>query len=175
MSPQPSTDIRKSLRNFRQDYPNPDRVGLIIVRFITKLEPVVDSIRRTLRRHRLKGLLATDRMYHDNLLANLKTYMAGCGFGIAVLDAYAGAEFNANVAFEIGYMMAQHKPVLILKDKRIPHLYSDLQGRLYKSIDLPDSRGHIPKKVTALLRGSKLIPVRMLPAATVRRNRVRKL
>jgi hypothetical protein len=38
------------------------------------------------------GLLANDKNYHDNLLPNLKTYMAGCGFGIAVLDRFA-AEF----------------------------------------------------------------------------------
>jgi hypothetical protein len=48
MSPQPSTEIAKSLRDFRQDHPNPARVGLIMVRFIRELEPIVASIRQTL-------------------------------------------------------------------------------------------------------------------------------
>jgi hypothetical protein len=77
-----------------------------MVRFIPDLEPIIAAIRQTLSSHGLEALLATETWDYENVLVNVKTYMWGCGFGIAVFDKHATEQFKPNVALELGYMMA---------------------------------------------------------------------
>jgi nucleoside 2-deoxyribosyltransferase len=114
MELQPPLQIRRGLRALRQDYPKPATVGFIMIKFTPELEPIVASIREALSPHGLVALLASDKSYEDDLLPNVKIYMWGCGFGIAVFDKLSAMEFNPNVAFELGFMLALQKPVLIL-------------------------------------------------------------
>lgn len=61
--------------------------------------------------------------------------MLGCSCGIAVFDHVDEPTTNPNVALEVGFMLARGKRVLILKDRHMPTLPSDLIGRLYKPFD----------------------------------------
>ncbi|WP_430493716.1 hypothetical protein, partial [Escherichia coli] len=46
--------------------------------------------------------------------------------------------FNPNVSLEVGYMMGMGKQVLLLKDKTLSSLHTDLAGKLYKPFDVFD-------------------------------------
>jgi nucleoside 2-deoxyribosyltransferase len=104
-------------------------------------------------------LRADDKEYHDDLFANIQTYIHGCGFGIAVIERIEKDEFNPNVALEIGYMLALKKPVCILKDKTVPVLQADLIGRLYKQFDPQDVSKTIPDQLTKWLLDKGFISI----------------
>ena len=70
--------------------------------------------------------------------------MQGCSFGIALFDRINTDEFNPNVSLEIGYMMALNKPVLLLKDKTLKSLQTDLVGKLYYQFDFQYPEKTIP-------------------------------
>jgi nucleoside 2-deoxyribosyltransferase len=63
------------------------------------------------------------------------TYLYGCGLAVAVIEQIEEKTFNPNVALEIGYMLAQRKPVCFLKEKKLEALHSDLIGKLYRDFD----------------------------------------
>ena len=72
---------------------------------------------------------------HDDLFWNIMTYIYGSGFGIAVFERIEEQEFNPNISFEVGYMLGLRKRVLLLKDKKLKNLNTDLMGKLYKTFD----------------------------------------
>lgn len=80
-------------------------------------------------------LRADDKEYHQDLYYNVKTYMHGCGIGVAIFDRIKTNEFNPNVSLEIGYMDSLSKPILLLKDESLEVLPTDLMGRLYREFD----------------------------------------
>jgi hypothetical protein len=58
-----------------------------------------------------------------------------CRYGVAVFSSQAGTNYNPNVAFELGIMWEQNKDILILKDRRVSTLFSDILGAVYKEFD----------------------------------------
>jgi len=130
-------EITDSLSKFRKDYPNPQKVAFIVMQFgKTKAHnKIVTAIKSELQKHEIIGLKANDARYHDDLLYNVLTYIYGCGFGVAVFERIEDENFNPNVSFEVGYLMAIGKPVCLLKDKTLKTLQTDLIGRLYDEFD----------------------------------------
>ena len=152
-------EIQANIALLRQDYPQPNRTGFIIMRFGTTSahKGIVDAIKDTLRRKGLIGIRADDKQYHDELFSNVKTYMHGCGFGIAVFERIEQEAFNPNIALEVGYMLALGKPVCILKDKTITVLHADLIGRLYKEFDPQRPLSTIPPELERWLADKGLL------------------
>lgn len=70
--------------------------------------------------------------------------MHGCGSGIAVFERLEEENFNPNVAFEVGYMLAMKKPVCLLKDRTLTTLHADLMGKIYKEFDPQNPSKTIP-------------------------------
>lgn len=139
-------EIAVSLDRLRERYPHYVRCGFLIMRF-TASKPygrIVDTICQTAGRHNLNILRADAHEFHADLLSNVKTYLHGCSFGIAVYDRIRTDEPNINVGFEAGYMMAMNKPVLLLKDETLPQLQADLAGKLYKGFDPHNPEETIP-------------------------------
>jgi hypothetical protein len=139
-------EIAVSLDRLRERYPHYMRCGFLIMRF-TDSKPygrIVDTICQTAQRHNLNILRADAHEFHADLLSNVKTYLHGCSFGVAVYDRIRTDEPNTNVGFEAGYMMAMNKPVLLLKDQTLPQLQADLAGKLYKGFDPHDPEATIP-------------------------------
>lgn len=99
-------------------------------------DEIVQEIRTICAEHGIIALRADDKSYADDLLPNVRTYMHGCGIGIAIFDRVSTDNHNPNVSLEVGYMMALDKPVLLLKDSTMSQLPSDLIGRLYKAFDV---------------------------------------
>jgi hypothetical protein len=139
-------EIAISLDRLRHLYPDYSKCGFLIMRF-RKAMPytrIVGAIEATARSHGLYMLRADLHDFHSDLMANVRTYLHGCSFGIAVYERIESDEQNANVGLEVGYLMALNKPVLLLKDRTLPQLQADLGGRLYRTFDPHDPERTIP-------------------------------
>ena len=124
-------DLRQSLQRFRGDFPNPDKAAFLIMRFgsTPAHRQIVDAVRRALEASARRGGHSRGRQdVRDDILGNIRTYMHGCAFGIAVFERNQQETFNPNVSFEVGYLMALGKPVCLLKDKNLNTLHANLIG-----------------------------------------------
>jgi uncharacterized protein with PIN domain len=146
--------IAETLHHFERDHPRPNEAAFLMMRFGTTKahQDITRAIRAVMDKYRVQVLRADDKQYHDDLFANIQTYMHGCGFGIAVFERIEQDDFNPNVSLEVGYMSALGKPVLLLKDKTLRVLHSDLIGRLYSVFDPLDPDTSIGEGVEKWLR-----------------------
>jgi hypothetical protein len=157
-SPPPAA-IAQSLVEFRSKHPDAKQTCFIMMRFTeTKAHQAIEeAIKGTLKNNGLVGLLARDKDYCEDLYPNIQTYLHGCGFGIAVFERIEADEFNPNVSLEVGYMFGLRKPVLLLKDKTLRSLHTDLVGKLYKPFDPQDPGSTIPSQIQHWLEDKNLI------------------
>ncbi len=144
-------EIASGLEKFQQDYPTgtSKKTAFIIMQFgSTKVhDEIVKSIKTTLKKHDILALRADDKEYMDDLFPNVKVYMHACDFGIAVFDRITEDDFNPNVTLEVGYMLGLGKNVLLLKDKTLKSLSTDLTGRLYKQFDTTEVLETMPEQI----------------------------
>ena len=119
------------------DYPNPRANTFIMMRFhdTHQQRELLGSIRKYLTYYGINGLRADDKSYAQSLWANVRSYMNACNLGIVVFEQIDDMDFNPNVSIELGYMLSQNKEVLLLKEKRLKALPTDIVGQLYKSFD----------------------------------------
>jgi hypothetical protein len=153
------TELAESLKRFQRDYPNPSKCAFIMMRFGTTKahNEIVQSIRDALASHGIKALRADDKDYHDDLFWNILTYIYGCAFGIAVFERIEQEEFNPNISLEVGYTMALRKPVLLLKDRTLKNLNTDLIGKLYKVFDPQNISDSIAPQLQRWLHDKNII------------------
>ncbi len=152
-------EIHNSLQKFKMDYPEPNKVAFLIMRFKeTRVHlEIEEAIRDGLKRHGIDALRADVKHYHDDLYHNILTYMHGCGFGVAVFERIEEEVFNPNISLEVGYMLALQKPICILKDRTLKTLYTDLMGKLYKAFDPMRASETLDAALTDWLRDKALI------------------
>lgn len=130
-------ELSLSLKRFQKDYPITEKCGFLMMKFEdSKIQKeIVEVLKSHLSEKGITLLRADEKWYADDLFENIKTYMQGCAFGIALFDRINTDDFNPNVSLEIGYMMALSKPVLLLKDRTLKSLQTDLVGKLYHQFD----------------------------------------
>lgn len=153
-------EIQESLSRFRQQFAAPERVAFVMMRFdSTRLHyEIYEAMQECLTELGFAAVRADDRAFHDNLLENVLTYIHGCRFGIAVFERLAADEFNPNVSLEVGYMMALHKPVCLLKDQTLRALQTDLMGRIYRTFDPQSPQKSIPSQLRSWMAEKHLLP-----------------
>jgi tetratricopeptide (TPR) repeat protein len=141
--------LRLFLVNFLKDYPDIKRNVFLIMRFKKEepLQKIEEAIRTACAIRNLNVIRSDDKEYSDDLLNNVMTYIYGCSSGIAVFDQINYREFNPNIALEIGFMLSQCKKVLLLKDKAIPSMPTDVVGKIYKEFDTYHPMTTIPPLV----------------------------
>lgn len=151
--------IQDSLKEFQKDHPRPERVAFIMMQFAdTSAHTGIEAaIKTTLAKYDYKGLLARDKEYNEDVLANIQTYLHGCEFGVAVFERIQADNFNPNVSLEVGYMMGHKKKVLLLKDKNLKLLQADLVGRLYREFDVLNPDKTIPSQIESWMEDKGLI------------------
>ncbi|MCZ7399287.1 MAG: hypothetical protein O8C62_06335 [Candidatus Methanoperedens sp.] len=156
---EPPIEIQESLTHFKDDYPDPNKVAFIMMRFgETKAhDEIVKAIRSALGSHRIVGIRADEKRYHDDLFYNVLTYLYGCGFGVTVFERIEVEDFNPNVSLEVGYLLALKKPVCLLKDRTIKILHTDLVGKLYEEFDPQDPMKAIPDKINQWLLDKRIV------------------
>ena len=152
-------ELAPSIQRFRSDHPDPQQCAFLMMKFQeTPLHNrIIKAVRDTCSQHEIQALRADDKRYADDLLANVRTYMHGCSSGIAVLERLTEDEFNPNVSLEVGYMMAQGKPVCLLKDETLSFLHTDLLGRLYDPFDTQDPENTIPPVLQKWFRDKGIV------------------
>ena len=156
-------EISLSIDRLREKYPDPKKLGFLIMRFVHEkpYPQIIETIKQTGERHGVKIVRADETEFHADLWGNVRTYLHGCGFGIAIYERIGTDEPNANVGLGVGYLMAMNKPVLLLKDKTLETLQADLAGKLYKKFDPHDPGSTIPDQLTKWLADNGIIvPVR---------------
>ncbi len=151
-------ELENSLRRFRADFRHPKQTAFIIMRFgqTEAQDQLLNAIKTVLRSHGLDGVRADEKQYSDDLLLNVRTFMHGCGFAIAVFERAEEETFSPNVALELGYLLAIGKPVCLLKDRRLETLPTDLTGKLYSTFDPGDPSHSIAQELTAWLQRNEL-------------------
>jgi len=154
-----ASEITPSLARFHKVYPDATKLGFLIMRFVADepFERIVKAIKQTAKKHGLTVIRADDNQFHADMWGNVRTLLHGCSFGIAVYERIDRDDPNANVGLEIGYLLAMNKPVLLLKDKTVSALQSDLAGKLYVPFDPHDPEGSIPEKLTKWLQDNGII------------------
>jgi hypothetical protein len=147
------------LQQFHLDHPHHNRCGFVMMRFSPSPLHlrVFAAIKTTLAKFDLEALRADEKTYSDDLFPNIRTYMHGCSFGIAVFERITTDDFNPNVSLEVGYMMALAKPVCLLKDKYLVALHTDLVGRLYQPFDPQEPEMTVGRVVETWLRDKRII------------------
>lgn len=142
-------EIASGLEKFKTDFPTGKKTAFIIMQFSeTKLhKEIVSCIKDTLEKHNISALRADHKEYLDDLFPNVKVYMHACDFGIAVFDRIIEDDFNPNVSLEVGYMLGMGKNVLLLKDKTLKSLPTDLTGKLYKQFNTLDIANSMPEQI----------------------------
>ena len=137
------------LRTFLEDHPDYDRNVFIMMRFsdTPQLKQVQESIVGSLADHGMSAVRADDRDYTGELWSNIEVHLTGCKYGIAVFEDVDQRDFNPNVSLELGYLMGRGKRTLLLKEKRLPQIPSDVVHRLYKEFDIFDVENSIRREV----------------------------
>jgi hypothetical protein len=151
--------IQESLREFREDHPDPATTAFIMMQFgkTDAHEKIADAIKQGLAAHGIIGVRADDREYHEDLFPNILTYIHGCGLGVAVFERIEAERFNPNVALEVGYMYAMGKPVCLLKDYSLSALHADLIGKLFRQFDTYYPSETIPPALSKWLSDRRLL------------------
>jgi nucleoside 2-deoxyribosyltransferase len=154
-----SIDLINPIKKFKKDHSDYNRCGFLMMKYEdTKIQrSITESLKSEFKKHSLKLLRADEKYYSDELLPNIRTYMHCCSFGVAVFDRINSNEFNPNVSLEIGYMMALKKPILLLKDKTLPSLHTDLVSKLYEEFNFQDIDSTVHKVVSKWINSSDLL------------------
>ncbi len=108
----------------------------------SNIKKLIRAIKRSALTHKLKAILAEDKEYCTDLYCNICLHMKTCKYGIAVF--YKGSEdkYNANVAYELGFMEAEGKSCLLLLEKKLERLHTDLIGRIRKKFTFNNVAGY---------------------------------
>ncbi len=143
------THLVPYLRTFMADHPMYERNVFIMMRFSDSpaVRQIHSSINAALAEYGLRGLRADDRDYTGELWSNVEVYLTGCKYGIAVFEDAENANYNPNVGLELGYLIGRHKRTLILKDRNLPSLHTDVLHRLYSAFDMNDIDASIRREV----------------------------
>jgi len=129
--------LSRHFPDFLSDHPDINRNVFLMMRF-NEGDQYVDiarTIKNELSEYGMNVFRADDKEYADDLWENVCVYMLGSTYGLAVFEQMDDRDFNPSVALELGFMMALNKRCLIIKDKRMDKMPTDIVGKLYKEFD----------------------------------------
>lgn len=151
-------ELNTPLRRFRKDFPVDSKCAFLMMKFEdTPIQlKLIDTIKQCFEQQGITLLRADHKWYADDLLTNIRTYMHGCDFGVAIFDRVKTEYFNPNVSLEIGYMMAMGKNVLLLKDSTLNSLHTDLVGKLYHEYDFQNPETTLPVVLRQWLKDKEI-------------------
>lgn len=137
MSKDKTENIGNLEKEFLSHYPYDKNIFIMMRYEDSEILSVIEStIRNSISSLGLQAHFAKDKSFSDILWENVQLYMNCCRFGIAVFEQIDNKNFNPNISVELGYLLAQNKRCLLLKEQRLITLPSDITGYLYKEIDM---------------------------------------
>ncbi|MFZ2880449.1 MAG: TIR domain-containing protein [Phototrophicaceae bacterium] len=113
---------------------------------------IENAIRASLNSYSLNLLRADYRQNSALLWKNVQEYIDSSSYGIAVVEELEDDYVSPNVTFELGYMLAQHKPCLVLKEKRVKNFPADLSGFIYAEFDVANIPASVSESVDMWIR-----------------------
>jgi hypothetical protein len=158
MSGYPS-NIEDSLQKFKGDYGDKEKCAFLMMKYEDSAlqSRIVQRLKNIFYNNGLYLLRADDKHYSDDLLSNIRTYMHGCNFGVAIFERINSDDFNPNVSLEVGYMMALNKSIMFLKDSTLKSLHTDLVAKLYEEFDFQKLTKSFDDSVIKWLKNNDLI------------------
>lgn len=109
-----------------------DHNVFIMVAYRTRLKTLIDRLKGDLLALGLNGIVARDHRITDDLNNPIACLLC-CNYGVAVFDrAEARQMHNPNVVYELGMMQLLKRPCVILKNRKLKIMPTDLLSRLYE-------------------------------------------
>ncbi len=96
------------------------------------------AARTTLSDFSLDFHLASDQNVSDEVWSNVAAWMWACRYGVAFIEMRTDQGMNRNVLIEVGAMLMTGRRCVLLKDRSVDRMPTDLVGYIYKEIDLDD-------------------------------------
>ena len=122
--------FRNTMEAFLERFPFEKSVFLMI-RYRAGNAQLITDIKSSLSAQGLKAIVARDHQITDDLYNPIACLLC-CSRGIAVFDRpEASAQFNPNVAYELGMMHLLQRKCLILKHTKLTSLHTDILMKLY--------------------------------------------
>lgn len=159
--------LKEEINRFRMSHKGRP-TAFIMTSFREQHLRTANTIISILERYGIDGCLASEGeggIYSDNLWLNIEVYMHGCDFGIGIyaddrllkgdeeIVEMKKARINPNMSQEVGYMLALHKPVCILKHYKLKDIPSDLSGRIYVQYN----KVNLENKLTSWLKSKRIV------------------
>jgi hypothetical protein len=136
--------LREGAEKFFALYPDPSTMVFVAMQFGSSASHTVladriyGAIRKSLLFRGLRSIRADERHFSRMLLDNVLTQIWCCGRFVSVFERVETDAFNPNVSLEVGYAMALRRDVLLLKERTLRALPTDLVGALYSSFNIHD-------------------------------------
>jgi protein-tyrosine-phosphatase len=116
-------------------------------------DEIVNAVAQAVRAFGLEFIKADDPNFAaPGLWQRVEFCMKACAYGIAVFETINEPDFNPNVSLELGYMLALNRKCLLLKEKQIKGLMTDLGGFYFKEFDSDDINATILGQVSTWLQ-----------------------
>jgi hypothetical protein len=131
--------LDKYVATFWKDSPFEKNVFVMMrYRNEVRFKLVEQRLREQFAKHGMRVFLARDKQIVDDLWDNISIYMRSCKYGVAVFEQALERDFNPNVSLELGFMLSRGRRVLLLKEKDLHALPTDVVGKLYQEFDIGD-------------------------------------
>ena len=104
--------------------------------YLRAFKEIETTIRKVLDFYGLKARFSKDRNYNDDIWKNTETCMHGSRYGIVVFEEIDDLEYDPNISLQLGYMCSHGKECLLLKEKGMKKLHTDILGDIHKEFDL---------------------------------------
>jgi hypothetical protein len=125
-----------SPNQLQESFNAPSSVFLMIrFREAKEYEMIAEVLAEVLDQYSLTLVRADYKQHHDELWSNVRHCMDNSQYGIAVFEHIAEPTLSPNVSLELGYMLAEGKRCLLLREKSVPSLQADLVGHLCREFD----------------------------------------
>lgn len=130
-------ELLEACKKFAAKHQAPSLCGFVMMGIKGKAnkDPILKAIKEVCSKRGIQAVRADEKRFNGDLWNNVRTYMHGAGFGIAVIQASDSKNTRHNVAIEMGYMLALKKEVCILKERALRKMPADLVGKLYDEFD----------------------------------------
>ena len=145
-SPHAPHELALSLERLRRSHPDPAKLGCYIAPATHDGmgDTIFLALKKTAARHELAILSPEETQFHADPWANIRTILHGCSFGIVAYEYAGGEEPGANAGIAIGYLLALHKPVLLLRGCKVSPQQTDLLRESGEDFDEEDPEHSIP-------------------------------
>lgn len=119
----------------------------------TRYKLMIRVIKDELKAEGFNGWVASDKTLDPtDLWSDTQAFMLACKYGIAVFTEEQEGDitqlkqkaYNPNVSIELGFMLSRGREVLILKDKKLEKLMTDMKGFVYEEFNLEDPDSTLP-------------------------------